>query len=433
MKLVNRLLSLLTIVLIIPSVVAGQTQLTTTPHVSPEATVTQKIGLSEVSLTYFRPSVKDREIWGKLVPYGQVWRAGANDNTVISFSETVRVEGKELPAGTYGLHMIPGESASTVIFSNNSTAWGSYSYNPKEDALQVTAATTSTEKFYEFLTFEFESHTKDAAVCALKWADKKISFEISIDLEQSSMASLRRQLQNKAGWSWQGWHEAASYCLNNDFNHEEGLQWATRSVFMSPNPRNLITKARLVGKVGVMKEKVDDELTASLESLDRDLKAMPCTWKEWQGAANYAMQQDQYEKALDWISQSLKMHPNMTNMMVKAKILRSKGAEADADVVEEKAIAKGTNAELNNYGYQLLFGGNPKKAVKIFEANAKKYPEDPNVWDSLGEGYVGNGDKEKAIEALNKSLSLNPPANVRANSMKLLRKLGAEPTDMDKP
>ena len=143
----------------------AQSQLTTTPNASPKAWVGQTIGLTDVKVVYHRPAVKDRTVWGNLVPMDAVWRAGANDNTVIKFSTDVKIEGETLKAGVYGLHIIPSEKESTIIFSKNSTAWGSYSYTPEEDALRVKVKNADAEHFYEVLTFEFENHTNSSAVC----------------------------------------------------------------------------------------------------------------------------------------------------------------------------------------------------------------------------------------------------------------------------
>ncbi len=104
------------------------------PRPSQHAVVTQRIGITDVTINYHRPMVNKRKVWGGLVPYGQVWRAGANENTTIRFTDPVMVEGKPLAKGTYGLHMIPGENEWTVIFSNNSTSWGSFTYDQAEDA-----------------------------------------------------------------------------------------------------------------------------------------------------------------------------------------------------------------------------------------------------------------------------------------------------------
>ena len=434
MKIIRKSILLLVVMTVtVSSCIDAQTQLTQTPNASPEAEVRQKIGLTDVTVRYFRPAAKDRQIWGALVPYDVVWRAGANDNTTIAFSGAVSVEGSELPAGSYGLHMIPGEGETTVIFSADTSAWGSFSYNPAADVLRVNVPTRKAERYYEHLTYEFSGNTASSATVALCWADKKIGFQIGVDLEATVLASLRDQLQNKAGWSWQGWHEAANYCLANDFNHQEAHTWATRSVFMTPTPQNLIVKARLAGIIGVNQEKFPDEASGAMASLTTDLASLPCTWKEYQAAAKYALKEGWNDEALDWINRSVEMSSNMTNMMAKADLLQAMGEEAVAQKVREEAVEKGSNAELNNYGYRLLFAGKTQDAVAIFEANAEKHPKDPNVWDSLGEGYARSGYREKAIEALKKSLDLDPPANVRANSLKLLKELGADPTPGTRP
>src|SRR5207249_10739214 len=119
------------------------------PRVSQRASVTQRIGLTDITITYHRPAVGGREIWGKTVPYGKVWRAGANENTTITFADDVTVEGKPLAAGTYGLHMIPDKEQWTIIFSKNATSWGSFSYDEKEDALRVSVKPHAAEAFEE--------------------------------------------------------------------------------------------------------------------------------------------------------------------------------------------------------------------------------------------------------------------------------------------
>src|SRR5215813_5065221 len=121
------------------------------PYQSQGAQVTQRIGITDVTIRYHRPLVKDRKVWGGLVPYGQVWRAGANINTTIAFSDPVTVEGQPLAAGTYGLHMIPNADEWTVIFSKNSTSWGSFTYDQAEDALRVNVKPRATE-MHEALT-----------------------------------------------------------------------------------------------------------------------------------------------------------------------------------------------------------------------------------------------------------------------------------------
>ena len=138
------------------------------PDVSQLAVIKQRIGLTDIKITYHRPLVNGRKIWGGLVPLGEVWRAGANENTTVDLSDAITVEGQPLPKGTYGLHMIPTADTWTVIFSKMSTAWGSYSYDQKEDALRVTVKPRANE-MEEALEYEFEGLTADSANLTLKW------------------------------------------------------------------------------------------------------------------------------------------------------------------------------------------------------------------------------------------------------------------------
>ena len=132
----------------------NQTVLLDLPRVSQRAVVTQRIGLTDVTIVYHRPLVGGRKVFGDVVPYGRVWRAGANDNTTIEFTDPVSIEGHPLPAGRYGVHMIPGPSEWTIAFSKNSTSWGSFSYDPKEDALRVTVKPAA-GPLTEALTYQF--------------------------------------------------------------------------------------------------------------------------------------------------------------------------------------------------------------------------------------------------------------------------------------
>lgn len=161
------------------------------PRKSPNATVTQRVGLTDITVTYGRPGVKGRNIWGELVPYGMhpgieytkgrefPWRAGANDNTTIKFSQDVQVEGQNLPAGVYGVHMIPGKDQWEVIFSKNSTSWGSYSYNAEEDALRVTV-TPQKAAHNEWLSYYFTDLTDNSAILNLHWEKLKVPVKVEV-------------------------------------------------------------------------------------------------------------------------------------------------------------------------------------------------------------------------------------------------------------
>ena len=420
----KRFLSLLALLAFIFSAQA-QTMLTTSPNASQKALVGQTVGTTDMYVSYHRPAAKDREIWGNLVPYGQVWRAGANENTVIKFTKEVTINGEKLAAGKYGFHILPkSETEAILIFSKNHTSWGSYSYSEKEDALRVAIQPQKAAQFAEFLTYSFDNPKPEEVTCTLTWGNQQFAFQVGTDVHKEVLATMRNELRDKAGWTWQGWNEAANYCLQNNTNTQEGLGWATRSVFMSPNSQNMLVHAKLVS---MSKTEKPDNQEIILNTLDDGLKKHNVTWKEYQGAATYAMKQENWDKALEWSNSAISMSSNMTTLMGKAKILETKGDEKAAKKVRTEAIAKGTNAELNLYAYQLMWSGKTAEAVKIFEANVEKNGDDPNTWDSLGEGYYTNGQKDKAAEAFQKCLSMDPPSNVRGNSEKFLRMMGVEP------
>lgn len=345
-------------------------QLTTPRSVSPAAELNQKIGLTDIKVNYSRPRVtlrgNDRsgKIWGGLVPYGFnviapnfgcrceiPWRAGANENTTISFADDVKIEGKPLPAGTYGLHMAIWEDGrATIIFSKNHSSWGSFFYNPAEDALRVDVKTTSIPHT-EVLTYNFVDMGTDYGVLALDWEKKRIPFKVEVDVHEVVLESFRNELRSVPGFGWQGYQNAANYCLNNNINHEEAIKWADVAI------------------------------------------------------------------------QRNKSFPTLTT---KAGLLNQKGKTAEADKMLDEAVAMGTKQQLNNLGYQLLNLKRYPKAIAVFKANIQKDPNDPNSYDSLGEAYKIAGDKENAVKNLRKALSMNPPANVKANSEKLLKELGEE-------
>jgi hypothetical protein len=202
--------------------------------------VTQQIGLPNVHA----PDGTDRKgkIWGELVPYGMAnlgfgtcgdqcpWRGGANENTTFAVSHDVRVQGQPLPAGTYGLHFIPGKDEWTVIFSRNSTSWGSYFYAVKEDALRVTAKPVASD-YREFLTYEFPDREQARATAQLAWENLALPWTIEIpNADELYIESLRRELRDSPGFIWQSWDAAANFCLTHKIDLAEGLTWAQVAV-----------------------------------------------------------------------------------------------------------------------------------------------------------------------------------------------------------
>src|SRR5437016_3791758 len=164
-----------TIPVLLISLAHAQSTILDLPRPSQHAVVTQRIGITDITLNYHRPLVNGRKIWGGLVPFGEVWRAGANENTTIEFSDPVSVEGQPLAKGIYGLHMIPTADSWTVIFSKMASAWGSYSYKQEEDALRVNVKPRPIE-MEEALEYEFEDLKPDSATVTLKWEKLAVPF-----------------------------------------------------------------------------------------------------------------------------------------------------------------------------------------------------------------------------------------------------------------
>jgi hypothetical protein len=223
----------------------AQTFLLDLPLKSQAAEVSQTIGLTTITIRYHRPLVNGRQIWGALVPYGKVWRTGANLNTTISFSDPVRVEGQPVDAGTYGLHMIPTASDWTVILSKNSTSWGSFSYNQAEDALRATV-TPQPSDMHEALTYEFDQLRPDSAVIELKWEKLAIPIRVAVDVPSVAQASIKRQLRTLAGYSWMGPEEAAEYLLAENVGLGDALAYANKSIEIEDRIENEMTKSKIL-------------------------------------------------------------------------------------------------------------------------------------------------------------------------------------------
>jgi tetratricopeptide (TPR) repeat protein len=233
----------------LPAGLPGQVPTHVIPKASPRATVSQTIGLTEIHISYDRPLVNGREIWGKLVPYDSVWRAGANENTVIAFSSAVRVGGQDLPAGRYGVHMIPTASEWTVILSSQANNWGSFSYDSKEDVVRLTAVPTAAP-FQEALGYTLDDPGSGSVVATLRWEKLAVPFTIEADPKRVVADSLRQQLRGLGQFFWQPWVQAAAWCAANDANLEEAAEWAQRSIAINENFTNLRVKATLLEKMG---------------------------------------------------------------------------------------------------------------------------------------------------------------------------------------
>jgi hypothetical protein len=234
------------------------------PRVSQRGTVSQRIGLTDITIVYHRPEVGGREIWGKTVPYGKVWRSGANENTTITFADDVTVEGKPLAAGTYGLHTIPDKDQWTIIFSKNSTSWGSFSYDEKEDALRVTTKPQAAD-FREVLTYTFEDVKPDSAAATLRWEKLAVPFRINVDVKAVVLRSVKNELRNVGGFTWAGYDEAAQWCLDNNYELEQALKWEDTSILNEERFENWETKSRILDAMG----KKDESAKALATALEK--------------------------------------------------------------------------------------------------------------------------------------------------------------------
>lgn len=228
---------------------AAQVPGLTAPEASPEATVSQVVGLTELEVSYHRPAANSRAVWGALVPYDQVWRAGANENTIVSFSTPVTVNGTPVAAGTYGLHMIPTAGDWTVAFSRETGAWGSFSYDQKEDAARVTAK-PEPAPHQERLSYTFDEPTADSVVLAMRWEKLRVPLAIKVDLGRTVLENYKAQLRGLPRFGWQGWNQAANWAAQNNIDLDDALAWADRSIGMARNFTNLRTKALVLTKKG---------------------------------------------------------------------------------------------------------------------------------------------------------------------------------------
>ena len=281
-----------------------------------KASVNERIGLTDVTITYDRPGVKGREgkIWGQLVHVGFIdqqfgsakaapWRAGANENTTFSFSTDVKINGQPLPAGKYGFFIAYGPDESTIIFSKNSSSWGSYYYSEKEDALRVKVKPQALDKSVEWLKYEFITQSENTATVLLQWEKLAFPVKIEVDYVKDQLESFRKELRTDRGFIWEGWDQAAQWCVQRNVNLEEALLWS-------------------------------DSATGPSFGGDRNFQA----WS------------------------------------TKAQILQKLNRGPEAAAVMKKALPFGNMNEIHQYGRQLLGLKLYKEAFDVFKMNYDKNP-----------------------------------------------------------
>lgn len=274
-------LVLLSIVLVLLFMLESTAQQLVTPRPSPKAIVTQMVGVTKVSIDYGSPGVNKRVIWGELVPYNEIWRTGANELTTITFDDLVKINGTELPAGTYGIHTIPRKDEWDIIFSKDAKVDGSSTFNAEKEILRVKAKPEE-HHFMEKMTFLFTNVTDNSAIVNLLWDKLKVSFTLETNTQELTLTKARQQL------SWAPLFQAAQYCLTNNVNLEEGLKWIEASCLINEVYWNTRVKAQMLAKLDRKKEAIATmekaiDLGGKMQSPPFDfdnMKAMLVDWKK---------------------------------------------------------------------------------------------------------------------------------------------------------
>ncbi|MGB8012903.1 MAG: DUF2911 domain-containing protein [Terriglobales bacterium] len=270
------------------------------PRQSQRAEISQRIGITDITIRYHRPLVNERKVWDGLVPYGKVWRAGANENTTITFSDPVMIEGKALDKGTYGLHMIPTADEWTIIFSKNSTSWGAFTYDQAEDALRVTVKPRAAD-MHNALTYDFDELKPDSAVVELEWEKVAVPFKVSVDVHDLVQASLKKQLRNLSQYTWMSWDDAANYFLAEKFGLDDALVYSNKSIENEDRYENEDTKAKVLTALN----RKDDAAAAQKKALEF---ASPL---QLHGYARQLMGEKRNEEAFTIFRENAKKHPEL--------------------------------------------------------------------------------------------------------------------------
>lgn len=339
----------------------SRSQGVTVPRPSPAAVLTQTIGISTVTVNYSRPSVNKREVWGTLVPYG--WNKQ-----------------------NFGL--------------GNSAPW------------RAGANENTTIRFSH--PVKVEGHDVPAGIYGLFFViNKDNNGEVILSKDYRSWGSF--------------FYDPANDLLRaniqlNSIPETERLTYDF--INLTHNSADLVLNWEKKQFPVKIEYAVDDIVMANAAE---ELKSTTgFSWIGFATAANFALQnKHDYEQALKWIDQAIAQNNSFTTLSIKSNIYKQMGKTEDADKVMNEAVAVSTEVELNNYGYQLLNKGEHDKAIQMLTLNTQRFPKSANAWDSLGEAYATKGDKKNAIASFKKSLSLNPPENVRANSEKFMKQLGA--------
>jgi hypothetical protein len=297
------------------------------PQLSPRAVTAETFGVTDVEVTYHRPSVNGRKIWGGLVPYDVPWRAGANEATLVSFSTPVSIEQKALAAGTYSLYMIPGQPQWTVVFNRFTGGWGTYSYDPAEDVIRVKVKPEDAP-MQERMQFTFDDGKADSMTLSMRWDKLRVPIRISAETKKLTLDGMDQQLRSAMHWVPQAWREAAGYALRVD-EADRALGFINQSINISADAFNLRTKARILEKKGDAAAAKD--LRDRAAALSPEMAFMSGAWEQL-GAKKY-------DEAIATLNRYLMDHPTSWRATsALAFAFASKGERAKADQLFERAM-----------------------------------------------------------------------------------------------
>jgi tetratricopeptide (TPR) repeat protein len=331
--------------------VLSHAQLTSLPDGgNKKAMVGERVGLTDITISYNRPGVKGREgkIWGALITPGfnnlgfgpskaAPWRAGANENTTIQFSNDVRIEGQPLKAGRYGFFIAYDANEPTLIFSKNSDSWGSFYYDPNEDVLRVKVRTVPTDKSVEWLKYEFLNQNENSATIALEWEKLMIPFKVETDYLNDQIESFRRELRTEKSFNWESWNQAAAWSAQHNVNLEQALAWSDTATSQNFGGSNV--------------------------------------FQPWS---------------------------------TRALVLEKMGRQSEADAIMKKSLPLANMFEIHQYGRQLLQQKKTKEALEVFKMNYAKNPDQFSTLMGLARGYSANGDYKNALKYANMALAKVP-------------------------
>ena len=263
-----------TVMISVLALTGGEPDSSIFPKLSPQSTVSQTIGTTTVTVDYHRPQVRGRKIWGELVPFGQVWRTGANQATTIKFSDPVKVNGRPVPAGTYALFSIPGPEQWTLILNKRWKQFGAFEYQPKEDLIRFDVKAKAVKEFSEWLTYEVYPASRSSAYVDLYWEKLRVSFLVEVDVDSIVTARMKRAMSRAGDSDWKIYSDAAEYFVEQEKELTQALAWAEKSIRIQENPVNLSVRAHILRALG--------QPAQAYQCMDRALKV---AWNQHAGPA----------------------------------------------------------------------------------------------------------------------------------------------------